>query len=235
MAGSFFSVRNHRLTRLLVVAVLCLLVLGGSLLLNSSTSATSASDKAISGAFVGKVEAGTGSNGRDYYLSFTVNQGKALIAVATLTSIYSNKVVIQNHTVKSEVGFKRSSLQNKQAWAVDVKVDREQVTGRFIVHNQGQDKSYNVKATKATGDAGLYWTKTRSEHTTYVGGWILLPNAYEQGGGILKDGQQVESRPELRSPQIHTQRANLDENTTLLIQKVDPSMIDSVDLPSPSR
>ncbi|GLV59069.1 hypothetical protein KDH_58970 [Dictyobacter sp. S3.2.2.5] len=233
MAGSFFSART--VTRLIAVPVLCLLVLGGSLLLNSSISATSASDKAITGAFVGKVEVGNGSINRDYYLSFTVNQGKALVAVATLTSIYSNKVVIQNHALKSEVGVKRPSLQNKQAWAVDVKVDREQVTGRFIVHNQGQDKSYNVKATKATGNAGLYWTRTRSEHSTYVGGWILLPHAYEQGGGILKDGQQAESRPELRSPQIHTQRASLDEDTTLLIQKVDPSMIDSVDLPPPSR
>lgn len=235
MAGSLFSSRYHRSTRLLVLVVFCLLVLGGSLLINSSTSATSASDKAITGAFVGKVEIGTGTSSRDYYLSFTVNQGKALIAVATLTSIYSNKVMMQNHTLKSDVGVKRPALQNKQEWAVDVKIEHEQVTGKFIVHGKSQDKSYGVTATKATGSAGLYWTKTRSKHSIYVGGWILLPNAYEQGGGILKDGQHADSRPVLRPAQIHAQQANLDENTILLVKKVEPSMIDSIDFPAPSR
>ncbi|GHO83388.1 hypothetical protein [Dictyobacter formicarum] len=235
MTESFFSSRYHRSTHLFVLAVPCLLVLGCSLLISSSTSATSESDKAVTGSFVGKVEDITGATSHDYYLSFTVNQGKALVAVATLTSIYSNKVVLQSHTLKSDVGIKKPALQNKQEWAVDVKVEHEQVTGRFIVHEQGKDRSYNVKATKATGSAGLYWTKTRSGRSTYVGGWILLPNTYEQGGGILEDGQQAESRPALRPAQIHTQRANLDEDTILLIKKVEPSMIDSIDFPSPSR
>ncbi|GCE19944.1 hypothetical protein [Dictyobacter kobayashii] len=236
MAGSLFSSRHYRSKRFLVLVIVCLLALGCSFLINASTSASSAVDKAVTGIFVGKAEVGgEDTANHDYYLSFTINQGKALIAVATLTEIYSNKVLVQNHTMKSDLGFVRPSLQNKQAWEVDVKVASDKVYGQFIVHGKGQDKKYNVTATRATGNAGLYWTKTRSENSTYVGGWILLADEREQGGGVLKDGQKSESRPVLRSQQIHSQQASLDENTILLVKKVEPSMIDSVDLSFPAR